>query len=106
MHLAVGPRARSIAYLALSINSYLETQALGRFSLGYGRLGPTEARLALIALLGGGGAGRATVSRAGGLTLLDLVALGGAAVMMLALAVRAARQPARAGRAASPITVP
>ena len=34
-----------IAYLALSINSYLETQALGRFSLGYGRLGPTEARI-------------------------------------------------------------
>ena len=47
-----------IAYLALSINSYLETQALGRFSLGYGRLGPTEARLALIALLGRGRARR------------------------------------------------
>ena len=40
-----------IAYLALSINSYLETQALGRFTLGYGRLGPTEARIGLIALL-------------------------------------------------------
>ena len=52
-----------IAYLALSINSYLETQALGRFSLGYGRLGPTEARLALIALLVGGGAGRVGVDR-------------------------------------------
>ena len=34
----------------LSINTYLETQALGVFRLGYGRLGPTEARLALIAL--------------------------------------------------------
>ena len=34
----------------LSINTYLETQALGVFSLGYGRLGPTEARLGLIAL--------------------------------------------------------
>ena len=34
-----------IAYLVLSINTYLETQALGVFSLGYGRLGPTEARL-------------------------------------------------------------
>ena len=33
-----------IAYLVLSINTYLETQALGVFSLGYGRLGPTEAR--------------------------------------------------------------
>ena len=50
MHLVAG-LVLVIAYLALSINSYLETQALGRFSLGYGRLGPTEARIALIALL-------------------------------------------------------
>jgi hypothetical protein len=35
-----------IAYLVLSITTYLETQALGVFRLGYGRLGPTEARLA------------------------------------------------------------
>ena len=39
-----------IVYLVLSINTYLETQALGVFRLGYGRLGPTEARLGLIAL--------------------------------------------------------
>ena len=39
-----------VAYLVLSINTYLETQALGVFSLGYGRLGPTEARLGLIAV--------------------------------------------------------
>ena len=39
-----------IAYLVLSINTYLETQASGVFSLGYGRLGPTEARIGLIAL--------------------------------------------------------
>ena len=38
MHLFAG-LVLVIAYLALSINSYLETQALGRFSLGYGRLG-------------------------------------------------------------------
>ena len=77
MHLAAG-LVLVIAYLALSINSYLETQALGRFSLGYGRLGPTEARL---------GADRAARRRSRwasrspcvGLTLLDLVALGGAA---------------------------
>src|SRR5919109_3800001 len=37
-----------IAYLVLSINTYLETNTLGVFSLGYGRLGPTEIRLALI----------------------------------------------------------
>ena len=30
----------------LSINTYLETSAFGVFSLGYGRIGPTEARLA------------------------------------------------------------
>lgn len=39
-----------VAYLVLSINVYLESQALGRFSIGYGKLGPTEARLGLIAL--------------------------------------------------------
>jgi hypothetical protein len=33
----------------LSINVYLESQAFGRFSIGYGRIGPTEARLVLIA---------------------------------------------------------
>ena len=39
-----------VAYLVLSINTYLETSALGVFSLGYGRLGPTEARIGLIAV--------------------------------------------------------
>ena len=63
MHLAAG-LVLVIAYLALSINSYLETQALGRFSLGYGRLGPTEARLALIALLVRSRSGRVSVARA------------------------------------------
>ncbi len=86
MHLFAG-LALVVAYLALSINSYLETQALGRFSLGYGRLGPTEARLGLIALLVSVASG-ASVS-VFGLTLLDVVALGGAAVMVLALAARA-----------------
>jgi phosphatidylglycerophosphate synthase len=77
-----------IAYLALSINSYLETQALGRFSLGYGRLGPTEARIALIAVLAAVALGAEATFH--GLTLLDLAALGGAAVMVLALIARAA----------------
>ena len=86
MHLAAG-LVLVVAYLALSINSYLETQALGRFSLGYGRLGPTEARIALMALL--------VVVACGveisvlGLTLLDVVALGGAFVMVVALTARA-----------------
>ena len=47
-----------VAYLVLSINTYLETQALGVFSLGYGRLGPTEARVGLIALNTAAGARR------------------------------------------------
>lgn len=39
-----------IGYLVLSINVYLETHVLGEFRYGYGFLGPTEARLVLIAL--------------------------------------------------------
>jgi archaetidylinositol phosphate synthase len=39
-----------VAYLMCSINVYLESYALGRFSIGYGRVGPTEVRLLLIAL--------------------------------------------------------
>ena len=37
-----------VVYLALSINVYLESAVFGTFRLGYGRFGPTEARLALI----------------------------------------------------------
>jgi archaetidylinositol phosphate synthase len=90
MHLAAG-LALVIAYLALSINTYLETQTLGRFKLGYGRLGPTEARLALFALLAALALGaHATVHVAGqSLTLLDTIALGAAAVMGIAVTVRA-----------------
>jgi hypothetical protein len=39
-----------VAYLVLSINVYLESFAFGRFSIGYGLIGPTELRLILIAL--------------------------------------------------------
>jgi phosphatidylglycerophosphate synthase len=39
-----------VAYLALSINVYLETAVFGVFRLGYGRIGPTEARIILIVL--------------------------------------------------------
>jgi archaetidylinositol phosphate synthase len=82
-----------IAYLVLSINTYLETQSLGVFSLGYGRFGPTEARLGLIGLN--------TAMALGvpvhfmlfgiGLSVLDAVALAAVAAMLIALAVRAAR---------------
>jgi len=78
-----------IAYLVLSINTYLETNTLGVFSLGYGRLGPTEARVGLVAIntvlaLG-------VVPTALGMGLLDFVVLGIAAVMIGALGVRALR---------------
>ncbi|HEV8263319.1 MAG TPA: CDP-alcohol phosphatidyltransferase family protein [Gemmatimonadales bacterium] len=38
-----------LAYLVLSINVYLESAVFGAFRLGYGRLGPTEVRLILVA---------------------------------------------------------
>ncbi len=49
MLLSVG-LAIVIAYLVLSINVYLETHAFGEFQFGYGWMGPTEARVLLIAL--------------------------------------------------------
>jgi phosphatidylglycerophosphate synthase len=84
MLLAVG-LAIVVAYLILSINTYLETHAFGVFTLGYGRLGPTEARLILVAVntllaLGLAGAG-----------LLNLLGIGLAAVMIAALVARAGR---------------
>lgn len=49
MLLSVG-LANVIGYLVLSINVYLETHVYGEFRFGFGRLGPTEARVILIAL--------------------------------------------------------
>jgi archaetidylinositol phosphate synthase len=82
-----------VAYLVLSINTYLETYAFGVFTLGYGRLGPTEARLGLIALntLIALGVGVGFEVAGLGLTVLDLIGLGIAGVMVAALAARAAR---------------
>ena len=82
-----------IAYLVLSINTYLETQAFGVFSLGYGRLGPTEARLGLIALntaLAFGAGLQATVAGLG-VSLLDAIGLAAVALMLAGVAWRAAR---------------
>jgi archaetidylinositol phosphate synthase len=78
-----------VAYLVLSINTYLETHALGVFSLGYGRLGPTEARLGLIAINTVLALGLAPV--VAGMSLLDVAVLGVAAVMVGGLLVRALR---------------
>ncbi|MBT8460966.1 MAG: CDP-alcohol phosphatidyltransferase family protein [Gemmatimonadetes bacterium] len=49
MLLSVG-LAIAIGYLLLSVNVYLETHVFGEFKLGHGILGPTEARVLLIAL--------------------------------------------------------
>jgi archaetidylinositol phosphate synthase len=82
-----------IVYLVLSINTYLETYAFGVFTLGYGRLGPTEARLGLIALntLIAVGVGVGFEVAGLGLTVLDLVGLAIAGAMVAALVGRAAR---------------
>jgi archaetidylinositol phosphate synthase len=82
-----------VAYLVLSINTYLETSTLGVFSLGYGRLGPTEARLGLIvvnALLALGLVPSFAIAGVA-LGVLDVVGLALAVLMLGGLAVRAAR---------------
>jgi len=80
-----------VAYLVLSINTYLETQALGTFALGYGRVGPTEIRVLLIALNTALALGLAPHVVVAGTTLglLDLAGAAVIALMALALAVRA-----------------
>src|SRR5688572_20299710 len=92
MLLATG-LAIAVAYLLLSINTYLETSAFGRFDLGYGRIGPTEIRVVLIALntalaLGVGMGGEVLGV---GITLLDAIGLGIAGIMVAALAARATK---------------
>ena len=81
-----------IAYLILSINTYLETQAFGVFALGYGGVGPTEVRLVLIALNTAVALGAGLGFTVGdlGLTVLDLIGLAIAGVMITALVGRAA----------------
>jgi phosphatidylglycerophosphate synthase len=84
MLLAVG-LAIVVAYLILSINTYIETHAFGVFTLGYGRFGPTEARLMLV--------GVNTLLAVGliGNGLLDVLGIGLAAAMILTLIGRAGR---------------
>jgi archaetidylinositol phosphate synthase len=82
-----------VAYLVLSINTYLETYAFGTFALGYGRVGPTEVRLLLIGLntlLALGVGLRLEVPRSE-LSLLDAAGLAVIAAMAAALAGRAVR---------------
>jgi phosphatidylglycerophosphate synthase len=82
-----------VAYLVLSINVYLESYALGRFSIGYGLIGPTELRLILIGL------NTALALHLGldfsighlNMTVFDLVGLGLAATMIVLLVGRVAK---------------
>ncbi len=94
-----------VAYLILSINVYLESFAFGRFSIGYGKIGPTEIRLILIA------SNTALALQLGldfrlvglDLTVFDVVGLSIATVMIILLAGRSfknLRELARAEPAA------
>jgi archaetidylinositol phosphate synthase len=81
-----------VAYLILSINVYLESYAFGRFALGYGRLGPTEVRIVLIALNTALALGLGLDFHLADvdLTVFDVIGLGIAAVMIVLLIGRAA----------------
>jgi archaetidylinositol phosphate synthase len=85
-----------LAYLVLSINTYLETNVLGVFTLGYGRLGPTEARLGLIAANTALALGVVPTGSLFG--VLDVVGLAVAVLMVVALTGRAARNLRRLAR--------
>jgi phosphatidylglycerophosphate synthase len=82
-----------VGYLILSINVYLESYAFGRFSIGYGFIGPTEVRLILILLnsVVALGAGLDFVVVDLELTAFDLIGLGIAAGMIVMLIGRAGR---------------
>lgn len=71
-----------VAYLALSINVYLESAVFGVFKLSYGRIGPTEARLILIAL----NTLLVLSATLGGSALAQAAALSNAVSLLLALA--------------------
>lgn len=90
-----------VAYLILSINVYLESFAFNRFSIGYGKIGPTEIRLILILL------NTALALELGldfnlvgvDLTVFDIVGLAIAGVMTVLLAGRAFRNLRELARA-------
>jgi archaetidylinositol phosphate synthase len=82
-----------VAYLILSINVYLESFAFNRFSIGYGRIGPTEIRLVLIALNTAVALGLGldfTIADVD-LTVFDLIGLAIASTMIVLLVGRAWR---------------
>jgi phosphatidylglycerophosphate synthase len=89
-----------VAYLMLSINVYLESYALGRFSIGYGLIGPTEVRIILIVLNVALALGAGLGFHFGGIgmTVFDVVGLGVAAVMCALLVSRAVANLRRLSR--------
>jgi phosphatidylglycerophosphate synthase len=82
-----------VAYLVLSINVYLESMAFGRFSIGYGLVGPTEIRAVLIALNTALALHLGLDFELAGLhlTVFDVIGLGIAAAMVLMLSGRVLR---------------
>ena len=77
-----------VAYLVLSINLYLESTVFGVFRLGYGRIGPTEARIVLVlanGLLVAAGADPAVV------TIATCTAAALALAMLVTVALRIGR---------------
>lgn len=95
-----------VLYLALSINIYLESAVFGVFNLGYGRLGPTEARGILIlanAALALSGAVATTVVNAGAAFLSAGMAVALAARFVKNLTELAKLEPAVLRNPKSPI---
>jgi phosphatidylglycerophosphate synthase len=92
-----------VAYLLLSINTYLETHVFNRFTLGYGLIGPTEARIGLIGLNTALALGAASGFEIAGIGLTPIDAFGvlAAGTMVAMLGVRAV-QNLRLLRAAEP----
>ncbi len=89
-----------VVYLALSINVYLESAVFGKFRIGYGRFGPTEARAALILLT----LVPLVFPMAPTRLLGDAVLAAAALVMLAMLAVRCARNLRDLARLEPPIT--
>jgi phosphatidylglycerophosphate synthase len=89
-----------VAYLMLSINVYLESYALGRFSIGYGRIGPTEVRILLIALNTALALGAPLDFALAGvhMTVFDVAGLAIAALMVVLMVGRAAANLCRLSR--------
>jgi archaetidylinositol phosphate synthase len=76
-----------LAYFVLSINVYLESMAFGVFRLAYGRIGPTEGRLiliaanALLALSGQGLGVVALATSAAGCIVVGMLVAGGVRIV-------------------------